>query len=106
MIRDWWQRVDLCDFVLTCADRCRRWLFAGLVSIYVAGFNGLWRMQPDAALYLSLGRNLVEGKGYTYLGQPHHLVYPGWPWLIAATKPRWPDFDIAPATMPHRYWLS
>jgi len=42
-------------------------------------------MEPDAALYLSIGRNLAEGRGFTYLGEPNHLAYPGWPWLIALT---------------------
>jgi hypothetical protein len=73
----------LCDGLLEWVDRRRWWLWGFMLLMYIAGFNGQWRMQPDAALYLSLGRNLAEGKGYTYLGQPHHLAYPGWPFLIA-----------------------
>ncbi|HSV14361.1 MAG TPA: hypothetical protein VLI90_08885 [Tepidisphaeraceae bacterium] len=80
-----WQRVTFCDWLLAWADRHRWWLFAGVACFYLAAFNGQWRLQPDTALYLSLGRNLAEGKGYTYLGRPHHLAYPGWPWLIAVT---------------------
>jgi hypothetical protein len=81
----WWRRERLCDALLAWADRYRWWFFVALAGIYLAGFNAQWRIQPDAALYLSLGRNLAEGRGYTYLGQPHHLVYPGWPWMLAGT---------------------
>src|SRR5439155_1656852 len=34
-------------------------------------------------LYLTIGRNLALGKGYTYHGLPHSLAYPGMPWLFA-----------------------
>lgn len=71
------------DRVLGWADRNRCWLFAGLVLLYLAGFNGRWRPEPDSALYLAIGRNLAEGRGYTYHGQPHHLVFPGLPLLFA-----------------------
>jgi hypothetical protein len=81
----WWRQNTLCDALLPWIDRWRWVFFAALVAIYLAGFNGQWRMQPDAALCLSLGRNLAEGRGYTYLGEPHHLVYPGWPTLLAIT---------------------
>lgn len=80
-----WRTHRLCDDLLHWADRFRWWLFAALLGVYLAGFNGQWRMQPDAALFLSLGRSLADGQGYTYLGQPHNLVYPGWPWVIAGT---------------------
>ena len=46
---------------------------------------GQWRIEPDSALYLSIARNLAEGQGYTYHGQPHNLVYPGLPYLLAGT---------------------
>jgi hypothetical protein len=84
-IAAWWRQNTLCDALLPWIDRWRWAFFSALLAIYLAGFNGQWRMQPDAALYLSLGRNLAEGRGYTYLGEPHHLVYPGWPTLLAAT---------------------
>ena len=74
-----------CDRVLAVADRYRWWLFGITLLFYLAAFNGQWRVQPDAALYLSIGRNLAEGHGYTYLGQTNRLAYPGWPLMIAAT---------------------
>jgi 4-amino-4-deoxy-L-arabinose transferase-like glycosyltransferase len=75
---DWPQRL------LVWLDEHRKALFAGLVVFYVLSFNGHWRMEPDSALYLTLGRNVAEGLGYTYHGQPHRLAYPGLPWLFAA----------------------
>lgn len=65
------------------ADRRRLLLFGFLVLLYLAGFNGRWRLEPDSALYLNLGRSLAEGRGYTYHGVPHHLAFPGLPLLFA-----------------------
>ena len=70
--------------VLALADRWRFGLWAFVALFYAGGFNGQWRMQPDAALYLSIGKNLATGHGFTYLGQPNRLAYPGWPLLISA----------------------
>ncbi len=64
-------------------DAHRRAMLAIVAALYVAGFNGQWRLEPDSALYLSLGRNLARGLGYTYLGEVHTLAYPGWPWALA-----------------------
>lgn len=72
-----------CDRVLAWADEHRHKLFAGLLVIYLLGFNGQWRPEPDSALYLTIGRNLALGEGYTYHGQPHGLVFPGLPMLFA-----------------------
>ena len=42
----------------------RRWaVVVAMVLLYAAGFNGLWRITPDSALYANLGRSLVAGKG-------------------------------------------
>ncbi len=71
------------DWVLEQFDRHRRVALVALLLIFLAGFNGQWRPEPDSALYLSLGRNLAEGRGYTYHGEPHHLAYPGWPWMLS-----------------------
>src|SRR5687767_10685586 len=64
------------DLLLSWADRYRRWIFAGLALLYVAGFNAQWRLEPDSALYLTIGRNLAERKGYTFHGKSHRLAYP------------------------------
>ena len=72
------------------ADAVTNWLRAhrramwGLVLLsYLASFNGKWQMTPDSALYLTLGRNIAAGRGYTYNGQPTDLVYPGLPYALA-----------------------
>jgi hypothetical protein len=69
--------------VLAWVDRHRRVLLTVVVLLYVAAFNGQWRPEPDSALYLAVGRNLAEGRGYTYHGAPHSLVFPGLPLLFA-----------------------
>jgi 4-amino-4-deoxy-L-arabinose transferase-like glycosyltransferase len=69
--------------LLAWVDHHRKTLFAGLALFYLLSFNGQWRMEPDSALYLTLGRNVADGLGYTYHGQPHRLAYPGLPWLFA-----------------------
>jgi hypothetical protein len=72
----------LSDLVLSLADRHRRWVFLAILLLYVAGFNTNWRLEPDSGLYLSIGRNLAEGHGYTFHGKDHKLAYPGVPLLF------------------------
>jgi hypothetical protein len=45
-------------------------------------YNGQWRINPDSALFAELGRNLSEGQGFTYHGEPHNWVEPGLPYAI------------------------
>ena len=72
------------DSLLRWVDRQRRVLFAGLALIYLAGFNGQWRMEePDSALYLTLARNIATGHGYTYHGKANAAAYPGLPYLLS-----------------------
>jgi len=56
-----------------------------ILAIYLAGFNAQWRLEPDSALYLCVGKNLANGHGYTYQGKAHRLAYPGLPVLFAGT---------------------
>ncbi|MEX0655376.1 MAG: hypothetical protein WD151_14730 [Phycisphaeraceae bacterium] len=63
-------------------DGRRRWVFGLIALTYLAAYNGRWLIGPDSALYSTIGRNLAEGHGYTYHGQPHTLVYPLLPWLL------------------------
>jgi len=83
-------QAHLSDQFLAVGDRFRKPIFIAIVLLYLIGFNGQWRPEPDAALYLSVGRNIAEGKGYSYHGEPHHLAYPGLPWLWAGV------FKVAP----------
>lgn len=84
------------DLILAFADRYRRWLFFGLFLVYVAGFNAQWRLEPDSALYLAIGQNLAEGKGYTYHGKSHRLAYPGLPVLYAGVYKVAPGGSLVP----------
>src|SRR4051812_49038531 len=54
------------DTVLRFVDAHRRVFLVGVLALYFLGFNGQWRLEPDSALYLTIGRNLAEGRGYTY----------------------------------------
>ncbi len=74
-----------CNHLIELIDRYRWWVFAALIVLYLAGFNGQWHVEPDSALYLTIARNLATGQGYTYHGQVDHLAYPGWPMMVAAT---------------------
>lgn len=71
--------------ILTLVDAHRRTLLALVLLLYAIGFNGQWRVERDSALYLSVGRNLAEGRGYTYQGQPQRLVFPGLPLIFSST---------------------
>ena len=77
------QPAAISDWMLQFADRHRVKLFAILFVIYLLGFNGQWRLEPDSALYLTLGRNVARGDGFTYQDIPHRLAFPGLPRLFA-----------------------
>jgi hypothetical protein len=77
------QAASLPERLLAWVDHHRRKLVAGVFVLYLLGFNGQWRLDADSALYLTIGRNIAEGRGYTYHGDPHNLAYPGMPWLFA-----------------------
>ncbi|HZL36010.1 MAG TPA: hypothetical protein VFC78_11910 [Tepidisphaeraceae bacterium] len=85
------------DRLLALLDRHRKAFFAGVFLIYLLGFNAQWRVERDSALYLSIGRNLAHGLGYTYRGQPHNLLYSGFPTLIAGTFRVFHTQSIVPA---------
>jgi hypothetical protein len=74
-----------CDKIVRFVEPRRAWFFALALLLLALGFNGQWRIEPDGALYLSLARNIAEGAGYVYHGQPHRLAFPGLPYLIAGT---------------------
>lgn len=71
--------------LLAWVDRRRWWVFAAVAVLYAVSFTGRWRVAPDSALAMSLGRSLAEGAGFFYHGEPHKWVEPGLPWLIAAS---------------------
>lgn len=71
------------DQLAAWVDAHVRWIAALIGVIYVLAFSPHWRIGSDSALYMTLGRNIAEGAGYTYHGQPHDLVYPLLPWIVA-----------------------
>ena len=78
-------------------DRLRWPLMIALVVLYLAGYNTAWRYQPDSALYLEIGRNIAEGRGFTYQGVDNRLAYPGLPYLLATIHRLAPRYAIAAA---------
>jgi len=78
--------------LLAFADRHRWWLFAAVALLYAAGFSGRWRVTPDNALYMELGRNVAEGKGFVYHGVRHNWYEPGLPYVIGLSF-RWFGVD-------------
>src|SRR4051794_2931002 len=56
------------DRLLIYVDRLRYWLLGFTLLALCAGFNGQWRPEPDSALYLTIGRSLATGHGYSYMG--------------------------------------
>lgn len=88
--------------ILAWLDRRRGYLFAGIALLYAVGFSTYWRIGPDSALYMVIGRHLAEGNGYTYAGQHHTLVYPMLPWLLAGI---WRLFGESIAAANAAMWL-
>lgn len=78
--------------LLAWVDRRRWWLFALVVLLHAAAYNGQWRVSPDSALYSELGRNIADGRGFTYHGEPHRWVEPGLPFTIGYSF-RWFGYD-------------
>jgi hypothetical protein len=71
--------------VLAWFDRNRHWLFLGILVLYAAAFTGRWRINPDSAIYMSLGRSLAETGKYVHNGEHHTRYEPGLPLVIAAS---------------------
>jgi hypothetical protein len=64
-----------------------RWVCFALIGILlVAGYNGQWRVGRDSSLYRAVGRNLADGKGYTFRGERASEAYPGLPRLLWAVE--------------------
>lgn len=76
-------QAELSEWLLGLYDRYRWWFLGAMALIYLMAFNGQWRLEPDSALYLTIGRNLAEGQGYTYHEQINQVAYPGLPYLWA-----------------------
>jgi hypothetical protein len=66
--------------------RCRPLVWAFVVVVHLACFNGLWRANVDGALYLGVGESLAAGRGYTFMGEVNDHIYPGLPLLVAGCQ--------------------
>jgi len=75
--------LKLSDRLLSWVDNHRRWLFLAVFLIYAAGFNGRWRLEPDTALYATIGRYVAEGRGYTHPMGAQAPINPGLPLIFA-----------------------
>jgi hypothetical protein len=56
-------------------------LLAGIYSLLI---NPFWVRHGDGEVFLGIARNLVQGRGYRFNGQPVQIVPPGWPLVLAA----------------------
>ena len=89
----------LSERLLAWVDRRRVFVLVGVVVLYAASFTGRWRVAPDSALAMSLGRSLAEGAGFVYQGEPHKWVEPGLPWVIAASFRQFGPDSYRPLTV-------
>jgi hypothetical protein len=89
----------LSDRLLDWVDRRRGWILGALVLLYAVSFTGRWRVAPDSALSMSLGRSLARGEGFTYHGRPHDWVEPGLPYVVAASFRLFGEDNYLPLTV-------
>lgn len=54
----------------------------GVVLLYLAGFNGQWRVGDDSAGYVNIAQSILTGGGFDDHDESMHR-YPGVPWLLA-----------------------
>jgi len=59
---------------------------AASAVFYALLVNSSWHVTSDSGLYLGLARSLAEGQGYTFNFEPHALVPPGYPAMLAAAR--------------------
>jgi hypothetical protein len=69
---------------------------ATICLVYLLGVTGQWWPTPDSALYLGLARSLATDQGYRFNEQPHNLVAPGLPLLLAGLEKLFGATFLAP----------
>jgi len=87
---------DFPQKLLNLIDARRKWFFLAILLLYALGFNGQWRIERDSALYLTIGRNIFHGHGYSYQGRHESMAYPGLPFLFAGTSKLFRTDDVLP----------
>jgi hypothetical protein len=63
-------------------------LVLGLGTALLTAIRPVWTIDPDAGLYVGLGRSLAAGDGYAVSGVPHTKYPPGLPWILSVLV-RW-----------------
>jgi len=76
-------------------------VFAALAILYLLTLNNQWAIEPDSAMYLTLGRSIAEGRGMEYNGAPAWGVPPLLPVLIAGSR-----LLFGPAYWPINFLIS
>ena len=61
-------------------------VFAALAILYLLPLNNQWAIEPDSAVYLTLGRSIAEGRGMEYNGAPAGGIPPLLPVFIAGSR--------------------
>lgn len=56
-----------------------------IAALFIAGFNGQWRIGPDSAVHVTVARSLADGNGYTHPTGLQDTINPGLAYLTAAT---------------------
>jgi hypothetical protein len=64
----------------------RRVAFVLVALVLLSGFNGIWRVGLDSALYLGVSRSLANGDGFSFAGELNEHVYPGLPIALAGLR--------------------
>jgi hypothetical protein len=63
-----------------------------LLVLYLLLQNPYWVPGGDSEVYTAIARNLLQGEGHTFNGQPVSMVPPGWSWALAAAMKISPEF--------------
>ena len=61
-------------------------VLAALAVLYLLTLNNQWAIEPDSAVYLTLGRSIAEGRGMEFNGGPAGGIPPLLPVLIAGSR--------------------
>lgn len=77
--------------------RHRKWLFLLVALLYVAGFNGKWRLGLDSANYRGLALSVASGHGYVFGNWATHQAYPGLPYALAGIEYLFGPADRTPS---------
>lgn len=58
------------------------WILIAAAALYAPLVVPYWKPTWDSGTYITLAQSMAEGKGYSYLGDPHVKYPPGFPLLL------------------------